>query len=204
MINGVELTFSSTGFLSESDTGALVVQGLEGEIVLDVELAGINVDLGTTSVRPGFYSSVPITDDQPTGQPSDPQPVDEDQQVFLPVLFDIGENLAENGIGPAGTEHFEIQSGTWNWTATVIESTCGNIGTSTEATATFADISDADSIYTRIGINAYTYSQFVDDPGIERTYVLNFESPTSARGYVLDHYTENDCTYRWEAAYTAQ
>lgn len=205
MINGVELTFSSTGFLTESDTGDLVIQGLEGEIGVAVDVQSEVADAGQpTLVTPGFYSSVPVTNSSPTGQPTDPEPVNADQQVFLPTLFDIGENLVENGIGPAGTARINIQSGTWLWSATVVESNCGGIGTSTEATANFTNISDADSTYARIGINAYTYSQFVDDPGIDRTYVLNFNSPTSATGYVIDHYTENDCTYRWESSYTAQ
>jgi hypothetical protein len=199
------LTFSSTGFLTESDAGDLVIQGLEGEIGVAVDVSSeVAVEDQPTIVTPGFYSSVPVTNSSPSGQPTDPEPVNEDQQVFLPAVFGAGESLSENGIGPAGTARIDIQSGTWLWTATVVQSTCGNIGTTTEATATFNNISDADSIYARIGINAYTYSDFVDDPGIERTYVLNFNSSTSATGYVIDHYTENDCTYRWEASYTAQ
>lgn len=196
MVNGVELTFSSTGYLTNSDTGDLVVQGLEGSI--DV---GSSQDFQT--VTSGFYSSVPVTEFQQTGSPLPPEPVDDIQQVMLPTLFDIGDMLNDNGIGTPSSQ-FEVQSGTWLWTATVVESTCGHLGDTTQAQADFGDINQANSTYARIGINTYTYSEVLADPTIERTYILQFSSPTSASGYVLDHYPENDCSYRWESSYTAQ
>ncbi|KAB2903635.1 MAG: VWA domain-containing protein [Anaerolineae bacterium] len=68
LINGVELEFSSAGFLTAAPDGNMTVSGLEGDI--GVKVAGKKVN-----VQPGFFSDVPLTGLQASGQPSDPEPI---------------------------------------------------------------------------------------------------------------------------------
>jgi hypothetical protein len=65
MVNGVELEFASTGFLSADPDGNLLVSGLDGEIT-------VRALLETVQVLPGFETRIPLLDGLPIDIPEIP------------------------------------------------------------------------------------------------------------------------------------
>ncbi len=65
MVNGVELEFASTGFLSGDADGNLLVSGIDGEIT-------VKALLETVQVLPGFETRIPLLDGLPIDVPEIP------------------------------------------------------------------------------------------------------------------------------------
>lgn len=92
IVNGVELVFSSAGYLSTPTDEMLSIQGLEGEIE-------VTADGQTEMVMPDFYTTVPLDNLQADGPPAAPQFVTEDQLILLPTFNMAMNALADNEIG---------------------------------------------------------------------------------------------------------
>lgn len=90
VVNGVELTMSSAGFITAQADGDMVIQGLEGSI--DVSFAG-----QTEMVTDGLFTTVPLDGLQADGPPTPPQPVDPNTE--LPALDTANTALVDNNIG---------------------------------------------------------------------------------------------------------
>lgn len=76
VVNGVEMVFSSSAFITSSRDGTLTIQGLEGEI--EVTIFG-----ETVIITPGFLTQIVLNEDlEPTGPPSEPEPYDPDNPIL--------------------------------------------------------------------------------------------------------------------------
>jgi uncharacterized protein YraI len=90
VVNGVELTMSSAGFITAQADGDLMIQGLEGSI--DVTSAG-----QTETVTDGIFTTVPLDGLQADGPPTPPQPIN--PNTDLPALDTANTALVDNSIG---------------------------------------------------------------------------------------------------------
>jgi hypothetical protein len=91
-VNGVELVFSSAGYLTTPSDKLLSIQGLEGEIE-------VTADGQTETIMPDFYTTIPLDNLQADGPPSLPQPIAEEQTLLL-TAFDVATvALIDNEIG---------------------------------------------------------------------------------------------------------
>ncbi len=109
IVNGVQLTMSSAGFLTAQPDGDLMLQGLEGSI--EVTSAG-----QTVTVTDGVFTTVPLDGLQAVGPPTLPQPIN--PNTDLPALDTANTSLANNSIG--------TPSCTFTSSATVISRTGPN------------------------------------------------------------------------------
>jgi hypothetical protein len=90
VVNGVELTMSSAGFITAQADGDLVIQGLEGSI--DVTSAG-----QTETVTDGIFTTVPLDGLQADGPPTPPQPIN--PNTDLPALDTANTALVSSNVG---------------------------------------------------------------------------------------------------------
>lgn len=92
VINGVDLVFSSVGFLTAQPNQDLTLDVLEGQVE-------VTADGQTETVTANMSTTVPLNGLTPSGPPSSPQSSDEQSSLVIPALTDATAMLDESGIG---------------------------------------------------------------------------------------------------------
>lgn len=82
VMNGVELTMSSTLFVKAQEDDEMVLQGLDGEIE-------VTADGQTEILEPGFVTTVPLDGLTADGTPTPPEPVDPEINFPFDLLTDL-------------------------------------------------------------------------------------------------------------------
>lgn len=92
-VNGVDLIFSSTAYLTAQPDGEMMVRGLSGQI--DVSANGESI-----VVLPETFTTIPMNGAlQPSGPPSPSQQLDPSSDPLSPAFESTIEMLVVNGIG---------------------------------------------------------------------------------------------------------
>lgn len=92
VVNGVEMVFSSVGFLTAQANSEMTVQGIEGQIE-------VTVGSDTETVTPDFVTSIPLAGLTADGPPSTPVEVDADADTYVATFDAVDTMLDENSIG---------------------------------------------------------------------------------------------------------